>query len=182
MKLLLAFSLVGATMVSGQVSSVTAVWDTTGKIAELAAQAARLKPLLEQLTPEDWVAKGAPDAYVAQWRDARLELDYLAAAAGQFQKQPERLTAALDTYFRMQALAWRLETLVDGVRKYQNPAVGDLILSVLRSNSANGDGLRQYISDLAAQNEQEFTVMDQEAQRCRVEINRAPAPARRNGK
>jgi hypothetical protein len=35
--------------------------------------------------------------------------------------------------------------------------------------------LRQYISDLAVQKEQEFTVLDKEAQKCRVDSNRTPA-------
>jgi len=47
--------------------------------------------------------------------------------------------------------------------------------------------LRQYITDLAAQNEQEFAVVEREAQRCRDEQNKqparpAPTPAKRNTK
>ena len=183
MKFLLVCFLLCAAMTRGQAqTSVTAPWDSATRIGELSAQAARLKPLLEQLTPQQWIAQGAPQAYLTQWQDARKELEYLTAAAAIFAKQPERLTAALDTLFRMQALEWRLESLVEGVRKYQNPAVGDLLLGVLRSNSANGDGLRAYITDLAAQKDQEYRIMEQEAQRCRVEINRTPAPARKNGK
>jgi hypothetical protein len=178
---LLACLLLYSVAALGQVpAGVAASWDSSARIAELSNQAARLKPLLDQLTPQEWIAQGAPQAYLTQWQDARKELEYLTSAADLFAKQPERLTAALDTLFRMQALEWRLESLVEGVRRYQNPAVGDLLLGVLRSNSANGDGLRQYITDLAAQNEQEFRVVEQEAQRCRVEINRTPA--RRNGK
>ena len=183
MKFLLACFLACAALTCGQAPlSVTASWDSAARIAELSEQAARLKPLLEQLTPQQWIAQGAPGAYLTQWQDARQELDYLTAAAGLFAKQPERLTAALDTLFRMQALEWRLESLVEGVRKYQNPAVGDLLLGELRSNSANGDGLRQYITDLAEQKDQEFRIVEQEAQRCRVEVNRSPAPARAKGK
>lgn len=180
MKSLLACFVFCSMLAFGQVrSSVTASWDSSAKIAELSAQAARLKPLLDQLTPQEWIAQGAPQAYLTQWQDARKELEYLTSAADLFAKQPERLTAALDTLFRMQALEWRLESLVEGVRRYHNPAVGDLLLGVLRSNSANGDGLREYITDLAAQKEQEFRIVEQEAQRCRVEVNRTPA---RNGK
>jgi hypothetical protein len=186
MKSLLVCSfLVCSALTCGQgQSSVTAPWDSAARIGELSAQAARLKPLLEQLTPQQWIAQGAPQAYLTQWQDARKELEYLTAAAEGFAKQPERLTAALDTLFRLQALEWRLESLVEGVRRYQNPAVGDLLLGVLRSNSANGDGLREYITDLAAQKDQEFRIVEQEAQRCRVEVNRtpAPSPARRKGK
>src|SRR5438874_1030471 len=71
-------------------TGVTASWDASIKIAELNAQAVRLKPLLEQLTPQDWVAKGAPQAYVSQWRDAKLELEYLTSAATILEKQPEK--------------------------------------------------------------------------------------------
>jgi len=163
-------------------TSVTSAWDNATRIGDLSARAARLKPLLEQVAPREWIAKGAPEAYIAQWQDARNELEYLTAAANLFAKQPERLTAALDTLFRMQALEWRLESLVEGVRKYQNPALGDLLMGVMRSNSANRDGLREYITDLATQKEQEFRIVEQEAQRGRGEINRTPARAPKNGK
>ena len=183
MKLVIVCFLFCAALTRGQAPpSVASAWDNTTRIGDLSARAARLKPLLEQLTPREWIAHGAPEAYLAQWQDARNELEYLTAAANVFAKQPERLTAALDTLFRMQALEWRLESLAEGVRKYQNPALGDLLLGVMRSNSANRDGLREYITDLAAQKEQEFRIVEQEAQRCRVEINRAPAPASKNGK
>src|ERR1044071_7089488 len=126
MKFLPVCFLICAALTRGQApTSVSAPWDSAARIMELAQQAARLKPLLEQLTPQQWVAQGAPQAYLTQWQDARKELEYLTLAADLFAKQPERLTAALDTLFRMQALEWRLESLVEGVRKYQNPAVGD---------------------------------------------------------
>ena len=45
--------------------------------------------------------------------------------------------------------------------------------------------LRQYIADLAGQKEQELSVLDKEAQRCRIEVTRPaapvkPAPAKNN--
>jgi hypothetical protein len=57
-----------------------------------------------------------------------------------------------------------------------------LILGTLRSTSAGRDGLRQYITELAQQKEQEFTVIDQEAQRCRADLLRPAAPVKRNTK
>ena len=155
---------------------VSADWDVTKSVAALSAQAARLKPILDQLTPQQWVAKGAPQTYVQQWRSAEDELGYLVTSAKALEKQPERLTLALDTYFRLQSLEARLNSLADGVRNYQNPAVGDLMLGVLAENSSNRDNLRQYITDLAAQKEQEFQVVDKEAQRCRGILSRQPAP------
>jgi hypothetical protein len=142
-------------------------WDITQTIGALSAQADRLKPILDQLTPQEWVKNGAPQAYVSQWQNARQELSYMANAAKALEREPDKLTLSLETYFRLQGMETYLNSLVDGVRKYQNPAVGDLLVGVLGENSANRDKLRQYITDLASQKEQEFAVVDKEAQRCR---------------
>ena len=79
----------------------------------------------------------------------RKELDYVTQSAKSFENDPERLTLALDTYFRWQRLASDLASLVDGVRHYQNPAIGDLVVAVLGENSTNRDLLQQHIVDLA---------------------------------
>ena len=158
-----------------QTTGIATPWDTAPMVAALSAQAARLKPILDQLTPKDWVAKGAPDAYIAQWKGAEDELGFLSDSAKALEKQPERLPLALDTYFRLQSLELRLNSLVEGVRNYQNPAVGDLLIGVAAENSANRDKLRQYITDLAAAKEQEFEVADKEAQRCRATLTKPAA-------
>jgi hypothetical protein len=166
---LLAFpSLLGA-------QGVSATWDTSKDIASLIEQAERLNPLLEQLTPQQWEAKGAPATYTTQWRLARNEVGYLIGAAQALRKQPEKLTLALETLFRLQAVEAQVNSLVDGVRRYQNPAVGELLVSVVGANAGNRDQLRQYVSDLAQTKEQEFQIVDQEAQRCRGALVQAPA-------
>jgi len=159
-------------------ASVTADWDITPTLDALSAQARRLKPILDQLTPQEWVAKGAPDTYVQQWKRSQDELGYLVDSAKAVAQQPERLTLALDTYFRLQSLEQRLNSLVDGVRNYQNPAIGDLLMGVLAENSSNRDKLRQYVTDLAAAKEQEFQIVDKEAQRCRGVLTHQAAPAK----
>ncbi len=159
-----------------------AAWENSPHAAELSAQADRLKPLLNQLKPDEWLAKGAPDAYVKQFQGAQLELAELAALARKLDQQPQKLTIALDTYFRLQALEWRFESLVAVVNKYQSQALGDQLLSVLRGNSANRDGLRVYITELAAQKEQEFNIVNQDAQSCRTQLAQIPTAARRNAK
>ena len=98
-------------------------------------------------------------------------------AAQSLRKQPEKLTLALETLFRLQAGESQVNSLVDGVRRYQNPAVGDLLVSVVSANSANRDQLRQYVTDLAQTKEQEFKIVDTEAQRCRGSLSSRPAPA-----
>jgi hypothetical protein len=174
MKYLIALACL-ASAAPAQNTGVQAGWDVSQMLDSLSAQAKRLKPILDQLTPQEWVAKGAPDAYVAQWKGAQNELGYLVDSAKALEQAPERLTLALDTYFRMQSLENRLNSLVEGVRNYQNPAVGDLLFGVAAENSANRDKLRQYITDLAATKEQEFKIVDQEAQRCRTNLSRQPA-------
>jgi hypothetical protein len=150
-------------------------WDVSQAARNLAAQAARLQPLLAQLTPQDWQSKGAPATYVAQLRNARDEVGYLVAAATNLGRQPDKLTIALETYFRMQSVESQVTSLVEGVRHYQNPAVGDLIVSVMAANSSNRDQLREYISDLAQTREQEYKIVDNEAQRCRGVLLHQPA-------
>jgi hypothetical protein len=177
MKSLLLLPLISLpTLAQTPAPSVAPAWDIAPVIADFSAQAARVKPILDQLTPEQWVSGGAPKAYVAQWQSARQETVYVANASKAFEGRPEKLTLALDAYFRWEALQARLATLAEGVRKYQDPAMGDLLVRVVGDNSANRDRLRQYIADLAAQKEEEFTVADQEAQRCRGTLSRqAPA-------
>jgi hypothetical protein len=98
----------------------------------------------------------------------------LLAAAQTLRKQPEKLTLALETLFRLQAVESQVNSLVEAVRRYQNPAVGDLLVSVVSANSTNRDQLRQYVTDLAQTKEQEFQIVDGEAQRCRGMLMRQP--------
>jgi len=157
-------------------ASVSAPWDIKDTIVSLSAQTARLKPVLDQLMPDEWVKNGASPTYVAQWHSAQRELGDVETASAALEKQPEKLSVALNLFFRIQTMETGLTSLVDGVRHYQNPAVGDLIVGIVAENSANRDKLRQYLTDLADQQEQEFAVADKEAQRCRVQLNRQPAP------
>ena len=168
MKYLLPFLILPlALALPARAQGVSAPWDISQTLTSLAEQSQRLVPILEQLTPEKWQAKGAPAAYTAQWRSARSEVGYLLGAAESMKKQPEKLTLGLETLFRLQSVEAQVNSLTEGVRRYQNPAVGDLLIGVAAENSANRDKLRQYITDLAVTKEQEFEVADKEAQRCR---------------
>src|ERR1700739_3360975 len=120
--LCLAISARAQTPAPGAVAQngVAADWDVVPTIDALSAQAKRLKPILDQLTPQEWVSKGAPQAYVKQWTGAQAELGYLVDSASALKKQPERLTLALDTYFRLQGLTARLDWLFCGGRGYHN--------------------------------------------------------------
>jgi uncharacterized membrane protein YccC len=160
-------------------------WDVQKLVKAIADQSARFQPLVEQIRPKEWVAKGASDTYVQQWDSAHAQAQTVKLSADNLVREPERLTAALDAYFRLQNLEVVLTSLIEGVRKYQNPALADLLRSVLSENSASRQQLRQYLVDLAAINEQEYKVMDEEAQRCRESISKLPAavpPKKKSGK
>jgi len=146
---------------------VSSEWDVRKLLEDLDRGTQQLKPVIEQVQPQAWVAKGAPEAYVQQWRTAQDELKYLLSSSENLAKQPDRLPLALYTYFRMQAMESTFGSVIEGIRKYQNPALADLVHAFVAENGTNRDRLRQYIQDLATQKEQEFKVADREAQRCR---------------
>jgi len=173
----LAFSLPGFSQPAPQGTGVEAEWDIRPAIDRLTAQASRLKPLLDQLNLKDWVANGAPDTYVAQWNSTKSDLQGVVTVAEAFKRQPERLPLAIETYFRLERVENKVGSLLDGVRTYQNPALADLIRSLIVENSTNRERLRDYIAELANTKEKEFEVADREAQRCRGQLMKQPAPA-----
>src|SRR5437588_769167 len=158
---------------------VSSEWDVRKLLEGLDLQTQHLKPIIERIKPESWVANGAPEAYVVQWKTGQTELRYLLSSSEALARQPDRLTLALDTYFRMQAMESTFGSVIEGIRKYQNPALADLVQAVMAENSTNRDRLRQYIQDLAEQKEQEFKVVDHEAQRCRDTLLHQPASQER---
>jgi hypothetical protein len=154
-------------------------WETRKQLAALVATANRLDPVLGQLNPEAWKENGAPEAYVRQWQNTRKALSYLQISAERLAKEPNRVTFAMDTYFRLQSMEQMLGSLAAGVRRYQNPAIADLLMGIANENAANRDFLEQYMKDLAATHESELQVMDTEAQRCRSILSKQPPPFRK---
>jgi len=160
-----------ATAVFAQTSGVPPEWEVQKQLSALTEHVQRLQPVLEQLKPQDWVSQGAPAAYTDQLNRTRAQIDYLALAGKELAAHPEKLTTALEALFRMQSLDAMLRSLEGGIRKYQNPAVADLLGSLIADTAADRDNLQQYIVELASDREQQFKVMDQEAQRCRAVLS-----------
>ena len=160
----------------GQSAGVPPEWEVQKDMASLVDQTGRLKPLLDAVKPEQWVEKGAPEAYVTQWKSIMAESDYVAGSAKELAAEPERLTLALETYLRLQSLNAQLDSLNEGIRKYQNPALADLIRGAMTDGAAGREKLRQYIVRLAAVKEEQLKVANDEAQRCRsILLKQAPA-------
>src|SRR5687768_16483250 len=123
--------------VAAQQAGVPTEWDVQKLVQGIAEQSGRVLPLIEQIRPKQWVAAGASDTYVQQWDAAHSQAAALKLSSDNLVREPARLTAALDAYFRMQNLEIVLTSLIDGVRKYQNPALADLLRSVLSENNAS---------------------------------------------
>ncbi len=155
-----------------QTAGVSTEWDTRKMLDALTLQMQHFQAVVERVKPDSWTANGAPATYATQWKTAQTEIQYLLASISAIQKQPEALPSALDAYFRMLAMESTVGSVIEGIRRYQNPALADLLQSVMNENGTNRDKLRQFIQDLAVEKEQELKVADREAQRCRADLLR----------
>ena len=148
--------------------------DISRTIQEIATNAERMLPMMEQIKPNDWVAKGASETYVAQWKTSEEQCKALVADAHALAKSPDKLVDILKVLFRVQFLEIAMGSLEEGLRKYQNPALAELLNGTRAENIPNREKLQQYAIDLADQREQDYKVADAEAQRCRGQIVTQP--------
>ncbi len=135
----------------------------------------RYQPILEEVKPQEWMAKGAPEAYVKQLKALRDEIGYLQQTADELSKKPDRTTKALEAYLRLQSVNSMMDSIVEGVRRYQNPAVADLLEGIMNENGDIAQQLRDYLVELVASKENECRIANEEAQRCRATLINRPA-------
>lgn len=149
-------------------------WEMAPVLQELSAHAGRVLPLLDRMNVQQWVSKGASDTYVAQRESAKQQAQALAAEAAALAKNPEKLSAALQVLFRLQAVETMLGSLADGARRYQTPRDAQELATISAQSGAGRDRLQRYIVNLAAEREQDLEIMDKEAQRCRGILTQTP--------
>ena len=165
-----------------QENGLEPAWDIRKTLLEISAYAGRLLPILDQIEPQTWVEKGAPDTYVAQLNSSKVQAKALAETAKELSKDPERLSAELETLFRIHSLDNMLASLENGIRKYQNPAVAELLAGVAAEDGASRVRLQNYIVELAADKEEQLKIMDHEAQRCRGILTRQDTTPAKTGR
>ena len=163
-----------AVAASAQEKGIEPEWDIRPVLKDIAAHSQRMIPVLEQIDGSVLTKNGAPDTYVSQINESKVQAKALATEALALSNSPDKLSADLFTFFRMQSLERTLLSIEEGIRKYWNPAVADLLASEMGQNGANRDRFQRYILDLAAEKEQECAVMDREAQRCRGFLAKQP--------
>ena len=155
-------------------ASVSPIWDVRVVLEELAKQADRLAAALDQINAKNWSEQGASETYAAQLESCKQQARALAQGARQLERKPEVLSAGLDLFIRINALDNMTHSLEEGIRKYQNPAIAEMLASVMAGGSRNRDEFQGYLLELAVEREKQLSVMDQEAQRCRGILVRQP--------
>lgn len=151
---------------------LTTPWDFKKTFENLTSYSKRLHPMLDQVKPSAWA--DAPEGYGAQQQLVKSQLDSITILTQNLMKDPERLPMVLDLFFRYENFDITLASLVEGVRRYQNPAVADLITGLRNENSPARQSLKNYLVELASTKDQEFRIADEEAQRCRGTILKSP--------
>ncbi len=160
-------------------AGLTPAWEFQKTLDALVAQAKRLTPMIEEIRVKEWQAKGAPSSYSEQHTAVRNQLQYLLQTAQSLKAHPDQMASALETFLRLQSLESLLDSLSQGVRRYQNPALADLLQGVIAENDNNRQLFRSYLVELVSNKEAELKIMNEEAQRCRGALIRqtaAPQP------
>lgn len=147
-------------------------WDLKPKALLVAEGAEPLRPLLDQLDPAKWEVPGGSDLYVLQLKEAQQALKDIGNVSARLAETPSRLTVALEALLRMEYLVARVQSLSEGVRRYQNPAIAEVIESVLVKAASSRDWLRAHVTEVAAVREKELAVAEKEAQLCREQTQR----------
>jgi hypothetical protein len=142
-------------------------WDMAAIMDQLGKDTARLQPLLDQVKAEAWVQKGASETYRVQLQSCKEQTRAIVTEAAALTRNPEKLSGALQLYFRFEGLETMLGSLEEAARRYQDAQIAQDLAQTFAISGANRDRLRSYVVNLAADRERQFEIMDQEAQRCR---------------
>lgn len=153
-------------------------WELKPHADKLGKDVARLRPLYERLNPGQWLSNGAPQEYQKQWADFLNQIGYVQNVAARLAQQPDRLSLAVETLVRLDTMMQNGVSIAQAVRRYQNPAIAEVLEGELSAAGAERDWLRKLVSDLSLTREQELDAAQREAQRCRTQIMKSGATRR----
>lgn len=175
MRRFLIFLFLIACPLAAQNGGVMPDWEVQKTAAALVKHLQTVDGLLNQLKPEDWAKQGASPLYIDQLKKTKQLNGYLAQQAQALADQPDKLSIALDVLFRLDYIHSQLESLNDGARRHQNPALADLLDSAINRNATTREQLKEYTRELAAEREKEWQIANEETQRCRALLFRQPS-------
>jgi len=148
-------------------------WEVAAIAENLEAQAGQAEQILSGIKPEEWSLAGAA-AYSAQRETLMAELGHLRNSARAMARTPERLPVVVDTFLWIDRTNSMMASMTDGVRRYQNAAVADLLESARSRYSGAGEKLKEYMQQLAVSVDAQMQIAHEEAQRCRTELVTKP--------
>jgi len=151
-------------------------WEIGPVIQDLGAHVGRLLPALDRVDVRAWLDRGASETYLEQLQSSREQARAVQDESGNLTHNPERLAGGMSLLFRLDGLDLMLLSLEDGMRRYQNPRDAEALASLRAQAGPSRDRLERYLVQLAAEQEQQLRVMDEEAQRCRALVT-APQTA-----
>jgi hypothetical protein len=135
--------------------------------AELAARAARLEPLLDEVPAGSWIERGAPQAYEVQWTSLTEQNRAIHVEMTAVSQHPEAMQDVMRALFRVQRFDRDLDSLLIAVRRYQTSDLADRIEGISAADQRQIERLQQYVLDLADDTEKQLALVNREAQRCR---------------
>ena len=145
-------------------------WDIGAVLQGISEHATGMLPMLDRVNAKAWLTRGASETYLVQLQSSKDQAGALADGAKTLARHPEQLSALLELYFRIQGLDTMLNSLAEGLRKYQTPAEAQSLMAFAALSGPNRDRLQKYLVNLAAERERDLQVMDREAQRCRAAL------------
>ncbi len=153
-------------------------WEIAPVIQEIGAQAGRLLPALDHVDARAWLDRGASETYLEQLQSSREQALALQEESQRLARNPERLAGGMALLFRLEGLDLMLMSLEEGMRKYDHPRDAEALASLRAQSDSSRDRFERYLVQLAANQERQLRVMDEEAQRCRALVT-APKTAGR---
>lgn len=159
---------------------IPAEWNVRQQLGDLKTRFAAISPELEKIDLNNWRARGVEAAYLTQFESIQAQLKSLTLAIEDLRQTPEKLSIALEIFLRFDSLDSMQRSVMEAIRKFETPAIGDAIEARFVDSAPARNRFRNYLLDLASLRDSENEVLLKEAQRCRVEKNSpAPPPARK---
>jgi hypothetical protein len=145
-------------------------WEVEAMAKSLEEYVAGLQQLLEQVRPKEWAEKGASVGYVEQYDQLRTEISNVSLSAQNLGRNPEKISIVVDTFLWLDRSGSMLQSITDGVERYQNAALASLLRSAIARGQGAQEKLKEYMRDLAVDREAQLEIANGEAQRCRENL------------
>ncbi len=147
-------------------------WEVVELAENLSKRVGEVEQVLAGVDPSKWEGAGA--AYDGQLDQLSQDLKYLRGSSEEMARRPEKLSTVIDTFLWLDRLSSMMGSMTQGVRRYQSPALADLLESARGNYAGDGERLKLYMRQLAVSSEEAMEIANQEAQRCRSELMSKP--------